>query len=70
MICKNTNTEVYIQHLIIDMNKKDYEVEQYIKNWVDYTGDKVRNLDDPNWSGEYEVVYERRKDKRRSCGRS
>ena len=29
---KNTNTEVYIQHLIIDMNKKDYEVEQYIKN--------------------------------------
>ena len=44
--CKNTNTEVYIQHLIIDMNKKDYEVEQYIKNWVDYTGDKVRNLDD------------------------
>ena len=41
---KNTNTEVYIQHLIIDMNKKDYEVEQYIKNWVDYTGAKSQKF--------------------------
>ena len=67
--CKNTNTEVYIQHLIIDMNKKDYEVEHYIKNWVDYTGAKSEIWMMHNWSGEYEVVYERRKDKRRSCGR-
>ena len=51
------------------MNKKDYEVEQYIKNWVDYTNAKSEIWMMHNWSGEYEVVYERRKDKRRSCGR-
>ena len=51
------------------MNKKNYAVEQYIKNWVDYTGAKSEIWMMHNWSGEYEVVYERRKDKRRSCGR-
>ena len=67
--CKDTNTEVSIQHLIIDVNKKDYEVEQYKKNWVDYTGAKSEIWLMHNWSGEYDVVYERRKDKRRGCGR-
>ena len=67
--CKGTNTEVSIQHLIIDVNKKDYEVEQYKKNWVDYTGAKSEIWLMHNWSGEYDVVYERRKDKRRGCGR-
>ena len=67
--CKGTNTEVSIQHLIIDINKKDYEVEQYKKNWVDYTGAKSEIWLMHNWSGEYDVVYERRKDKRRGCGR-
>ena len=67
--CKGTNTEVSIQHLIIDVNKKDYEVEQYKKNWVDYTGAKSEIWLMHNWSGEYDVVYERRKDKMRGCGR-
>ena len=42
--CKDTNTEVSIQHLIIDVNKKDYEVEQYKKKLGRLYRCKVRDL--------------------------
>ena len=51
------------------MKQKDYEVEQYIKNWVDITRTKSEIWMMHNWSGEYVEVYSRRKDKRRTCGR-
>ena len=35
---KGSNTRVQSQHLILDPEKKDYEVEQLRKNWIDYTG--------------------------------
>tara|TARA_B100000745_G_C20142471_1_gene391738 strand:- start:567 stop:1535 length:969 start_codon:yes stop_codon:yes gene_type:complete len=68
-ICKDTNTEIHANHLIIDINQKDYEVEQYIKNWVNITNTKSEIWMMHNWSGEYTEVYPRRKDKRRTCGR-
>ena len=67
--CEGTNTEIHANHLIIDMKQKDYEVEQYIKNWVDITRTKSEIWMMHNWSGEYVEVYSRRKDKRRTCGR-
>ena len=67
--CKGTNTEIHANHLIIDINQKDYEVEQYRKNWVDVTNTQSEIWMMHNWSGEYTKVYSRRKEERRTCGR-
>lgn len=68
-LCKGTNTSVEAQHLVLNINEKDYEIEQYQKNWVDYTNTKSEIWMMHNWSGEYDSPYERRKENRRSCGR-
>ena len=66
---KGTNTRVQSQHLILDPSKKDYEVEQLRKNWIDYTGIDAEIWLMHNWSGTYEGEYGRNKDDRRGCGR-
>ena len=66
---KGTNTRVQSQHLILDPEKKDYEVEQLRKNWIDYTGIDAEIWLMHNWSGTYEGEYGRNKDDRRGCGR-
>ena len=54
---KGTNTRVQSQHLILDPEKKDYEVEQLRKNWIDYTGIDAEIWLMHNWSGVYEGKY-------------
>ena len=45
------------QHLILDPEKKDYEVEQLRKNWIDYTGIDAEIWLMHNWSGVYDGKY-------------
>lgn len=66
----NSNATLGSYHLIIDDNNIDYEVSQYIANWIDY----VPNIKSSiwrmhNWSGLYDVDWRKNKSKRRSCGR-
>jgi radical SAM protein with 4Fe4S-binding SPASM domain len=68
-LCKGTNTEIHSNHLITNNDNREYEVEQYRKNWVDYTGTKAEVWMMHNWSGEYDSPYKRRKEDRRGCGR-
>ena len=68
-VCKETNTEIHSNHLITNSEYVDFEVEQYIKNWVEYTGTQSEIWMMHNWSGTYDGPYGRRKDERRTCGR-
>ena len=65
---EGTNTRVQSQHLILDPEKKDYEVERE-KNWIDYTGIDAEIWLMHNWSGVYDGKYKRSKEDRRGCGR-
>jgi MoaA/NifB/PqqE/SkfB family radical SAM enzyme len=67
--CKNTNTEVHSNHLVIDANNVEYEVGQYIENWVNVTNTLSEVWLMHNWSGTYDGPYQRHKDNRRTCGR-
>lgn len=71
---KRYQTFLQTNHLIHDYEQKDYEKEQYIKNWVEYLGVKAEIWLSHNWAGQYGNQGIRRhdrfgKDYRRSCGR-
>ena len=69
-------SEVHMYHLITDLAQKDYEIQQYKQNWVDYTGAFSEIWLMHNWAGQngVEIGYSRDimiKDPgaKRSCGR-
>ena len=63
-------TEITLYHMILDINRVEYEVEQYRKNWIDYCGCHGEIWMMHNWGGSYEgIPYSRPKTERRSCGR-
>jgi pyruvate-formate lyase-activating enzyme len=64
-----TDTRIESQHLILDSDNKEFEVESLITNWVNYTGIDSEIWLMHNWSGVYTGPYERRKEERRGCGR-
>ena len=68
-VCDGTNTEVHSNHLVIDSNNVEYEVSQYIENWVNVTGTQSEVWLMHNWSGTYSGPYARHRDQRRTCGR-
>lgn len=56
-------------HLILDNNNIEYEVDQYIRNWIDHvSGIKASIWKMHNWAGGLKNV-DWRKGKKRSCGR-
>jgi len=71
---KKYNTLLQTNHLIQDYKEKDFQLEQYLKNWVNYLDIKSEIWLAHNWSGIYEKDEISRKNKgtninRRSCGR-
>ena len=74
-MAKGTPTEMHINHLIIDQDNVDYEVETYQKNWGQYTGAKTEIWLMHNWSDsdKVEINYDRGElfdsGKQRTCGR-
>lgn len=55
-------------HLILDNDKVEYEVEQYIKNFIEPVQSYAEIWKMHNWSGVYDPTY-KRKGERRTCGR-
>ncbi|KKM79906.1 hypothetical protein LCGC14_1345230 [marine sediment metagenome] len=73
-LAKGTPTEFHINHLIIDQDNINYEVETYRKNWGEYTGAKTEIWLMHNWSNSDKVLinYSRGElfnSKQRTCGR-
>lgn len=68
---RNANNELGLYHLILDQKNKDFEIEQYRKNWVDVVGCKSEIWMMHNWSGAYDSPYSRINftKQQRSCGR-
>lgn len=62
-------TELTLYHLILDDKNKDFEVEQYRKNWIDYCQAPGEVWMMHNWGGQYEGSYARRGMAKRTCGR-
>ncbi len=59
-----------LYHLILDINRREHEVEQYRRNWIDYTGVPGEIWMMHNWAGTYgDIPYGRRGSEKRSCGR-
>ncbi len=59
-----------LYHLILDIEQRDREVEQYRRNWIDYTSARGEIWMMHNWAGTYDgAPYGRNKSDRRSCGR-
>lgn len=65
----NSNCELSSYHLILDNNNTEYEVEQYIANWIDQVGCKASIWRTHNWSGNYNSDYERTSKVKKTCGR-
>jgi len=74
-LSKGTSTELHINHLIIDGDSIDYEVNLYRENWGGYTGAKSEVWLMHNWSDsdKVKINYERGElfptPKQRTCGR-
>ncbi len=75
---KKYNTFLQTHHLIQDYNKKDYQLQKYLDNWVNYLGIDSEIWLAHNWSGVYnedapDTTHSRhqkfKERKRRSCGR-
>lgn len=67
-------TLLQTNHLIHDYEKREYEQQLYLENWVNYLGVKAEIWLAHNWAGQYgndgvkrEVTFHNRP--RRSCGR-
>lgn len=57
-------------HLILNNDQQDYEVDQYINNWINHVPNvKASIWKMHNWSGLYDKVDWRIGRKKRSCGR-
>ena len=50
---KKYNTFLQTHHLIQDYNKKDYQLQKYLDNWVNYLGIDSEIWLAHNWSGVY-----------------
>lgn len=68
---KKTSSECTISsyHLILDNNQIEYEVDQYINNFIGPTGSIGYIWKMHNWSGNYQPLYVRDPSQRRTCGR-
>ncbi len=75
---KKYSTYLQTNHLIQDYNQKDYQLEKYLENWINYLNIDGEIWMSHNWSGVYEddqsgKTHSRHKKfserKRRSCGR-
>ena len=71
---KKYNTLLQTHHLIQDYDKKEYQLNQYLENWVNYLNIESEIWLAHNWSGVYSEEkasrhdnYEKRN--RRTCGR-
>lgn len=62
-------TELTLYHLILDDKQKDFEIQQYRRNWIDECGAPGEIWMMHNWGGQYEGPYHRQGLKKRSCGR-
>jgi organic radical activating enzyme len=57
-------------HLILDNNNVEFEIDNYINNWVNHVpGIKASIWKMHNWSGVYDEVTWRKRPEKRSCGR-
>lgn len=56
-------------HLILDNNEIDHEVEQYQKNFIEPVGSVGYIWKMHNWSGNYQPLYIRDPEQKRTCGR-
>ena len=65
----NSNCTIASYHLILDPTKKDYEIEQYRKNFIDKVESAAEIWMMHNWSGIYQTVNFKRKGDRKTCGR-
>jgi len=74
-LTKGTSTEMHINHLIIDRDNIDYEIEMYRKNWGEYTGASSEIWLMHNWSDSDKVELNYGRDEKqeapklRTCGR-
>jgi len=62
-------TEISTYHLILDEHDIPVEIQKYRENVIDRHNTIGYIWKMHNWSGNYEPGYERKIDKRRSCGR-
>jgi MoaA/NifB/PqqE/SkfB family radical SAM enzyme len=77
-IAQGTSSEVHFNHLVIDNERVEFEVEQYQKNWSGYIREHVPGAKVHaevwkmhNWadSDKIEIGYRREERKKRTCGR-
>lgn len=61
--------EVHSYHLILDHTKKDWELQQYLNNFVNPVGTRGYVWMMHNWSGNYKTQYGRDTSKRKTCGK-
>ena len=68
---KKTKTDCVLSsyHLILDNSQVQYEVEEYINNFIKPTGTIGYIWKMHNWSGNYQPLYVRDPSQRRTCGR-
>ena len=64
-----TKCDVSSYHLILNNDQTDYEVSQYKNNFINDLGITGYIWKMHNWSGNWQPKYNRKSDKRRSCGR-
>lgn len=74
-----TNVRYYVEraknicnlyHLIIDPDNIEKEIQEYHRNWIDYTGADYEIWQMHNWSGNFkQVKFQRKNTQQRSCGR-
>ncbi len=74
-IRKEKGYATYLQtnHLVHDYDQREFQTQQYIKNWVEYLGCEGEIWLEHNWSGQYKEAIPRdgifRGREKRSCGR-
>ncbi len=66
---KQKDCVVASYHLILDSSCVEFEVAQYIKNFIEPTKSQAYIWKMHNWSGNFVPVYLRNKTQRKSCGR-
>ena len=72
---KYPNTKINTRHLVLDSSKKDWEVEQYLKNIINPLGVEAEIWLPHNWAGSYAPIVSRSEMAKqkslglKSCGR-
>ena len=65
----NSKCELHSYHLILDPNKVEWELNQYLNNFVNKLGIYGYVWMMHNWSGNFNTPYTRDTSRRRTCGR-